>query len=391
VNVNGAPVVGGLADLAVCDLSLAEAAQRHGAAWRGLLQDLRLNVSLSPEFLAASSASVGLASQMRVRVATRHGALVGALPYFIKPTRMYAIPLRMVCLGGNLIAYHHEIVQRDCALELLRSLLAHGGLGWDVFYADSLPVDGATAAALRALCAEIGGALVAYPGDAAPYLPITQTWDDFLKSKSSNFRYNLKRKEKALTKGCDLTERWFNGPDDVEDLLHCMQQIEASSWKKLADVAVTSKQNELAYYREMVPFLAANGHLFANVLYLDGEAVAYHLCYRFGGVVGNMKTSFKEERGALSPGAVVIQRAIRRAFEEGATEFDFLGDAQYHKALWTDLVRRHEATFLFAPTLRGRIVGGLKKQVQRWRRTEFHHVIRRSDVTGPGQDRRDAA
>jgi len=369
------------ADLEVQEFSLDEAARRFGSAWHALLAAEGLNISLAPEFLQASSASVGLREQIRVLVATRGAELAGALPFYMKTVRMRLLPMRMICLGGNLIAYHHEIAAAACAAELLTACLCDRSRQWDVFCAEAVTSDGPSAQAIRQVATSHHFVMVSYAGDAAPYLAIARTWDEFLRSKSSNFRYNLKRKEKALKAGGAIAERWFTSVDDVPELLRCMQEIESNSWKSAADIAVTSKHNELAYYEALIPFLARSGLLFANAIYLRDEPVAYHLCYRFNGVVGNMKTSFKESHSELSPGAVVIKSAIQRSFEQGAKEFDFLGDAQHHKLLWTDSVRKHDFHFLFSRSLRGRLVGTMKGLLQRWRRTEFDSVIRRVDVT----------
>jgi CelD/BcsL family acetyltransferase involved in cellulose biosynthesis len=77
--------------------------------------------------------------------------------------------------------------------------------------------------------------------------------------------------------------------------------------------------------------------------------------------VGNLKTSFDEQRADLSPGSIVIDACIARAFELGASEFDFLGDAGTHKAAWTATVRVHASYFLFAPRAKASIVGRLKQ------------------------------
>lgn len=365
--------------LEVSECGLDEAAEWFGSEWHALLASEGLNITLAPEFLTAASASVGLRDRQRVMVARRGAQLVGVLPFFVKVFRLHGVPMRMLCLGTNLIAYHPEIPAPACAAELLDAVLSSRSHPWDVFCARAVPSDGLTTRAVRQVASARGYAMVSYPGEASPFL--AQSWDEFLRSKSSNFRYNLKRKEKTLKSGGAITERWLTSEADVPALLRCMQEIESSSWKSAADVAVTSKRSELGYYEAVIPFLARHGMLFANAIYLDDEPIAYHLCYRFIGVVGNMKTSFKESHSALSPGAAVIKSAIQRSFELGAREFDFLGETQYHKLLWTDTVRKHDVHFLYSRTVRGRLFGAIKRATERWRRTNFHHVIRRAEVT----------
>jgi CelD/BcsL family acetyltransferase involved in cellulose biosynthesis len=144
-----------------------------------------------------------------------------------------------------------------------------------------------------------------------------------------------------------------------------MLEIEANSWKAGANIAVTSNAYEQPYYQALLPFLAEQGLLAASVHYLDGAPIAYQLSYSFGGKLGNLKNSFDERHKALSPGTVIIKGAVQRAFEIGATEFDFLGDAQPYKVLWTDRVRAHATYYLFSRRLRSRFVGALKSWLHR--------------------------
>lgn len=360
--------------------------EQFADAWHQLLLEGDYNLSMAPEFIRASAGSVGRLEQMRVLRATRGGVLVGALPFFVEATRMYGMPMRKIGLGGNLIAYHHEITAPGLEAQMLRALLSDGRRPWDVFCAESLTRGGPTIEALRCVASDVGSVLVNYPADVSPYLPITQTWEQYLGNRSSNFRYNLKRKEKALRKAGRVEERWFEHAEDADEVLRCMRYIEAKSWKTELDIAVTSKPSEVRYYEELVPFLARRGLLFTNVIYLDGDPVAYHLSYRFAGRVGNLKTSFDNAHGAASPGAVVIQSAIRKSFESGAREFDFLGDDQYHKRLWTDHARGHDTCFLFSRRWRGRVVGFAKQLRQRWKPAEFHHVLTRADTRDSATD-----
>ena len=80
-----------------------------------------------------------------------------------------------------------------------------------------------------------------------------------------------------------------------------------------------------------------------------------------------MKTSFDQEFATLSPGGYVIDASVERAFDLGAKEFDFLGDAAPHKLAWTSTTRKHGDFFLFGRTWKGRIIGHLKRWSQQRR------------------------
>jgi hypothetical protein len=142
------------------------------------------------------------------------------------------VPLTIVELAGNLLSYHQEIVATDCQLELLRACLERAVPKWHVFIAAGLQSNGPTADAVRAIAGEVGSTLLRYSVESSPYLPINTSWEQFLGSKSANFRHNRKRKERALRKQGQFEVRWFESVMDVSELYDCMLEIESQSWKK---------------------------------------------------------------------------------------------------------------------------------------------------------------
>jgi CelD/BcsL family acetyltransferase involved in cellulose biosynthesis len=205
------------------------------------------------------------------------------------------------------------------------------------------------------------------PGHISPYLSIHGDWDQFISSKNKKFRYKVRTGITDLQAAGTVSERWFDTAAATEEFLTDMLSIEAHSWKAPVGMAVRAQEMEHEYYRLLLPFLAAQRALQANVMYLDSIPVAYSLCYLSHGRARQLKTSFDERFASLSPGAVAHQHSIKRAFEIGATEFDFLGDVMSHKNQWATAVREHESIYLFLPNWRGRIVGRARQLVHRLR------------------------
>jgi CelD/BcsL family acetyltransferase involved in cellulose biosynthesis len=347
------------------ELGWDEGLARLADQWRELLAATAGDYSLSPEWMHAAASAFGLSSTLRILAAFDGGDVVGIIPFRRSQTRMFGLPLRALDLGGGmLVTYHHEVVARGRHEEILRELLRRDP--WHVLRAGSLTMGGPTEAAVTSIAAADGYDLHTFDDEVSPYLVIDRSWEKYLVSKSSNFRYNLKRKEKNLLKAGRVEHRWLTAPGDVEELGRRMLEIEAQSWKVAAGIAVSSREVEQRYYRELLPVLAARGALLANVLYLDGEPIAYTLCSVWNGRVTQMKTTFKEAHGKLSPGAVTIQYAVQRAFDAGAREFDFLGDAQAHKMHWCDASRAHRTYQLFSRRLLARVASFVKNQGRRF-------------------------
>lgn len=352
--------------------------------WRRLVIDAALDMSLLPEWLECSARARDLLDRVRVSVARREGEVVGLVPFLELQTEHYGLRARVRELqGSTVMGYHSGFIARAHHAELIAEAMSAQPLPCDIFVVPNLAPGGASATELAQFVHKRGLRAITYAGERSPYLPIDTTWDRFLAARSSSFRYTLQRKEKALRKRGQLVEREYTTVEDVPALLEAILAVEAGSWKVEAGMAVSDSMMERRYYEALLPWLAREGVLCANALHIDGSAVAYSLCYRWLGRVAQAKTSFDERYQECSPGLVVNHYAIRRAFQSGASEFDFLGDVMPHKTQWTELTRDHETVFVFCGTWRGRLLGLAKTAARRSGRRERERTVGRSGQRAP--------
>jgi CelD/BcsL family acetyltransferase involved in cellulose biosynthesis len=361
-------------------LPLAAACERYGADWERLVRETRLDMSMLPGWLAAAAHAHGLEARVRVAVARTSGEVAGVLPFLEIERRMHGLTVLVRELPGNaLMCYHPAFVTAAAHEELLQAVLSAGPRPCDVLAAPAMDPSSAGASAVRRLASGRGLALAVHAGERSPFLPIDRTWDELLASKSSNFRYTLQRKEKALKKRGQVTEREYRTPADVAELLRAMLHVEARSWKVTAGMAVSDRAVESRYYELLLPWLAERGALYANSLLLDGEPIAYSLCYVWLDRFAQAKTTFDEQHKDASPGLIVNRRAIEHAFRAGAREFDFLGDVMPHKTHWTAETRTHESLFVFNRTWRGVVLGAAKALTGRLGRREAAATVGRGE------------
>ena len=345
------------------DLSWSEAKAAHFPAWRDLVARNGFNPSLLPDWMECAQAVSEDRPDWRVFLEfDQSETLTGVIPYFIHETSLLGIRARTVELGGNLVSYHQEIISADGQKNLLREFMERVR-GWDLMRMFNIAAEGGTARAVSELAGEEGCLHVLHPGESSPYLAIAGKWEDYLSTKSKRHRYRLRKQEKSLLEEPDWVLKWFEGEEGCDGLLADMLKIEAGSWKASAGMDIPGRPAELEYHGRLLPMLAKEGMLLANVLYMNGEPAAYGLCYRWNAAIGQMKTSYQERFGEDSPGALVLLSMLRRAFDEGCEEFDFLGDEMGHKTIWDTESRRHVSILLFGSTLKGRMLG-LVKQLQ---------------------------
>jgi len=355
--------------LEIEELSFDEALASYRNEWFELVANKGEDPCCFPEWIIAIADSSDARGRLRVWVARWEGAVVSMIPYYLSRVQIYGIWLNTVELAGNFISYHQEVLAteslKDCIKAFLTSLPANS---WDLFKMDNVVMGGASWSSLQQIADVDYPPMVLHATVSSPVLFIDTDWDAYLAARSRSFRYRLRRKAKGIAKAGKVEMKWLNEPEDVPEVLEAMLAIESRSWKAAEETAISESKREIEYYKKLLPFLAQSDMTFANVLYLDGEAIAYSLCYKFRGRIAQLKTSFDDRYSKISPGTYVIDVAIERAFHEKASEFDFLGDVMPHKLDWSKEVRAHHCLYLFNNTWKGKATSFGKKVVEKLRK-----------------------
>jgi CelD/BcsL family acetyltransferase involved in cellulose biosynthesis len=349
---------------AVDRLGWREALATHGAAWTSLVADAGLNPTLAPDWMDAAIESHGYASDVTVAIARDAAGLCGVMPVRSHVESVRGLPARIVELGASPVVYHRAAIARDATPAAIADLIAASLPDrWDMLRLSDVPADSPTAAAFDLLAQRRGWRVTPLVGESSPYLPIDVSWDDYVRALSRKIRTNLNR---SLRKPLEIpgTEmRWYETGADTAQLLDAILSVERTSWKHPLGRSIAARPVETDYHRRLLALLTATDRLMANVLYADGRPIAYALGCLDRGWAGHLKTSFDaNERNA---GGAVIAHSVRRAFERGAKEYDFLGQAAPHKLNYTSSVRAHRGWIAYNDTARGWLLQKLQALADR--------------------------
>lgn len=336
--------------------------------WQRSLESELFDFSIAPQWTVHAAVAAGMVAQLRaVGLYDRQSSLKSLGLFLEEKQRILGIPATVRELPGNrLVAYHNEM-PGQCTAQLVEAIAAAGGKRCDVVNVPAVIRGGVTDQCVSEVASRRRWTITRAPGYRSPFITIREPWESYLAHKSRSFRYALQRKRRALEGVGAVSMRWYGAGDTVAELLESIATIESSSWKAQEQMAITGSEQETRYYAALLPWLAERDALTANVLFVGEEPTAYSLCYRWGGRIAQMKTSFDERFQNVSPGLIVNAEAIRNAFESGAREFDFLGDIMPHKSFWTDEFRIHDHLFVYTDTVVGRAVGFAKSRLNRLR------------------------
>jgi CelD/BcsL family acetyltransferase involved in cellulose biosynthesis len=177
--------------------------------------------------------------------------------------------------------------------------------------------------------------------DRSPIIRLEGDWEAYLATRPRHLRREMARKAKRLDTEWDA--KWVSvaDPAGAERAMTDVLRIERNSWKDREGTSLVSEPGASAFYTRIARNCAAKGWLRLELLYLDGEPVAHILGVAYRGTCYALKTSYDEAYRAWSPGIVLFQHAIRKAFEDGLRTFDFLGDDSRWKSELANDQRAH--------------------------------------------------
>ena len=229
----------------------------------------------------------------------------------------------------------------------------HGALedaGADVFLGSTVRGD---AEWPRLLGATVLGA------EATPALRLEgRTWDDYLAARSSNFRQQVRRRERALH-AQGLRYRLCDDRARLDRDLDLLFALHRRRWRG-GESEFTRHE---AFHREFAALAFERGWLRLWFLELTGAAAAAWYGLRFGAVDWYYQAGRDpgRERGAV--GFVLLAHSLREAMADGMREYRFgRGDEEY-KSRFTGAESTVE-TVVVGRGLKGRVAVAAARQTQ---------------------------
>ena len=188
---------------------------------------------------------------------------------------------------------------------------------------------------------------------------IPTNYETFLKSRSGNTRHNIKRYSKRLLEAFPgkLEYKVFRELSDVDLACRDCEVIAAKSYHRGLGVGFVNDQAT----RRLFNFGASQGWLRSYILYVDGRPSAFWNGFLHQGTFWARDTAFDAEISELRPGLYLLMRLVEGLCAEGSVqELDFgTGSAQYKRDM-CDTVRVRISKLIFAPTLKGVSINGLR-------------------------------
>lgn len=298
--------------------------------WRALAEQGG-NAFLSPEWFRAWLRAYGDGVEPFVPlVHGEGGSLRGLLPLALDRA---GHPRVCRIAGANLGDRFHPVCapgdEAEVAAEVGRSL-ASSPAPWSVIALTHVQTEPAWVEAL----AEGTGARVRMRQRIAGPLPYLELgayggWEEYLQSRSSNFRQQVRRFTRRAAEAGAMRLRRTEQPEELPADMETFFRLHDLRFGPRGGSTLSSERAQ-AFQRDFAASALRRGWLRLWFLELDGVPAAAWYGWRLGDRYSYYNSGLDPSHSELRPGLVLLAAVIQSAFEEGAAEFDFLlGDERY--------------------------------------------------------------
>jgi len=167
------------------------------------------------------------------------------------------------------------------------------------------------------------------PGEVCPVVDLSRGTTAIPEHLRANIRYYWRRAVRrgrarievpTSTSLCELTDALFT--------------LHAARWSNRGSAGMLASGALQSFHRDAIRAMYAQGMLAMHALRLDDRIVAIWYGMAWKRRAYFYLAGFDLEYGDVSPGTLVIDAAIQRSVERGASTFDFLRGAEPYKYLW---------------------------------------------------------
>jgi CelD/BcsL family acetyltransferase involved in cellulose biosynthesis len=171
---------------------------------------------------------------------------------------------------------------------------------------------------------------------SSPVIPIAgRSFEDYLLTRSRNFRSQARRHERRLAREHRLEYRLTTDPDQLERDMDTLIRLHEARWREGESRAFAGPR--AAFHRDFARRALARGWLRLWTMRLDGEPVAVWYGLRYSGVETYYQAGRNPLLSRLHIGFVLLCHTVRSAFEDSMEEYRFgLGGEEY-KSRFADL------------------------------------------------------
>lgn len=384
--------VTGIASISVREVDSLESLEALRDAWLALAGRLHdPSPFLLPQFLLPQIRWVASRYAFRVLTAWQDGELVGLAPLFARRIGKWGVHVTTLSFPVHGTSPPFDLLVRPGMHDVIARFREawDQSADWDVLLLENVAADSNA----RALSATEGSSdrlkTEVIPGRASCYTVIQGTWDDYLRSRSTNLRNNHRRAwNRCRSAGATRVVRFPQEGIGLDEALGHVDAVLDRSWKRPHDDGLSVRH----LLRDLAAELHRDGLLSIRLVMVGDRPVCYLFEIDHRSRLYAFHTAYALDAQDLWPGVVVLGDALRDAHERRYERYDLGGEARVYLAAWATHTADHVCVRLRAPRLASRwkvplfdlVRSGRRERARR--RTDAGKQTMKGLVPGSGGD-----
>jgi CelD/BcsL family acetyltransferase involved in cellulose biosynthesis len=304
-------------------------------------------------------------NQLLILLVYREGILLAIIPFMIKREKFKGLSVRKIELVGNFYSPIRNFILKDIddtekekVLLLIFNYL-NGAVNWDIIDLNSLPEECFNFKLFCQVIKEDGFKGKEYFCFGNWYLDgINFDGNQYIQSRNSNIRNNLKRYRRSLERIGKLEFIMVtNGSDErIDHFMDHYYIVYHNSWKE--------KETDAALHRDIAKFARDKGWLRLGLLLLENTPIAVQLWLVCKGTAYILKLAYDENYKKFIPGIILSSEMMKYVIDiDRVGEVDYgIGDEPYKKD-WTPKRRERKGFLVYNNSIKGNYLALLNNRI----------------------------
>jgi CelD/BcsL family acetyltransferase involved in cellulose biosynthesis len=311
--------------------------------WDALCDRLDVSPSLRPGWFSAWWEAFG-SGRWEILVARRGEQLAGVMP-LVRSRYGLASPTNWHSPEFGPVAEDKE-AKRSLIEDALSR--AHGRLDLSFLRGETPPVRWISEAARKRDYWVIVRTL-----ERSPYVELEGEWDEYERRLPSKRRADLRRRRRRLGELGSYGFECDDGSERLPELLAEGIDVEAAGWEGRDGTPIAAQHETRLFYERVAQWAADGGYLRLFFLRLDGKAIAFAFCLIDSQSLSVLKIGFDPSHARFAPGLLLTREMLMYAFETRLHTYEFLGNVEPYKLIWTEHCRDRVRLQAFPRTTAG--------------------------------------
>jgi len=269
--------------------------------------------------------------------------ILAAAPLMNSEYNLYGIKLRKIEFIGTPESDYHSFLLTAKKPEYTRTMINYVTCiapDWDCFEFEEVPIDSETARVLRTVSKE-PFKFEEEINTLCPYIILPSKFEDYFEGLGSNWRRNMRRWGKKLTKDYKVDFNIHNDLDTLDGAMKTFFNLHQKRWQSQGHRGAFADPKFRNFHLDVAKSFAEKEWLSLCFLTLNGEPVSAVYAFKYANKMFNYLTGFDPNHSEYRVGHLIFLNFIKNSIENGLREFDFMRGGESYKSNWNALVRKN--------------------------------------------------